>query len=176
MTALPANAPRWKANWLWDTGLIVREKVNVVTFMKTNGVNLLYLQIDPSIDAASYKAFIQELGLSGTKVYALSGDPHWVLSEQRSNITKTVDWVRAYNAGAAEGEKFAGVQMDIEPYLLPEWNTDRNGMIQNWMDAITLFLSTKQEKHPLRLRRRFRSGWTLFTYRAPQTTRSFTNG
>jgi hypothetical protein len=47
--------------------------------------------------------------------------------------------VKAYNASVFDNERFAGIQVDIEPYLLPEWTADQNAVAVSWQQSLSYF-------------------------------------
>jgi hypothetical protein len=52
------------------------------------------------------------------QVWAVAGDPHMVLPEERTATVARMSAYAEYNARPAD-ERLAGVQFDVEPYLLP---------------------------------------------------------
>jgi hypothetical protein len=134
------------ATWIWKTGLIETEKAEILTFAKANGVNLLYLQINPDLPVEPYRSFLQEARAAGIEVHALAGDPSWAFADNRNRLLALIDWVKTYNNSAAATERFAGIHLDIEPYRLPQWKENSTSVIQQWMDNVAMFVAeTKKE-------------------------------
>ncbi|MFD0693924.1 hypothetical protein ACFQZT_07455 [Paenibacillus sp. GCM10027628] len=137
--ALTAIKP--KATWLWDTSLIRTSagRSDILLFAKNQQIGRIFLQVNPEVAPSSYRSFIQSAADSGIQVHALGGAPKWALPENRQKITDLVNWVKNYNASVLESERFAGIQVDIEPYLLPEWTTDQNAIAVNWQESLSYF-------------------------------------
>lgn len=129
-----------KATWLWQTPLIGSEPEQILSFAKDQGVNLLYLKIDTSKTAAYYQSFIKKAHESGIEVHALGGKASWGLEQNRYQILALVDWVRRYNLAVTAVEKIDGIHLDIEPYLLPEWKTDKETVIRQWMGNVEAYV------------------------------------
>jgi hypothetical protein len=55
------------------------------------------------------------------RVLSVDGDPHMVLPGQQAALARLVRAYAAYNAGVAPNARLAGLQFDVEPYLLPEY-------------------------------------------------------
>ena len=72
-------------------------------------------------------------------VHALAGAPDWVLPERRHVMEDTVEWVRTYNREAAVMERFDGIQIDVEPYLLADWKKEQNRIMTYWVDTVKEF-------------------------------------
>ncbi|MEK5644219.1 hypothetical protein BK138_13055 [Paenibacillus rhizosphaerae] len=125
-----------KATWLWNTVLIKTEAKEMLKFSADHGVRTIYLQTNSDIPASYYKSFIKQAGALDIRVDALSGAPSWGLTSERYKITSFLDWVKAYQNGAAEDEKFQGVHVDIEPHVLPQWKSDQTSVIRQWQENV----------------------------------------
>ncbi|WP_156157886.1 hypothetical protein [Gordoniibacillus kamchatkensis] len=97
------------------------------------------MHVSAGVAKSAYQSFIKSAAAGGIQVFALDGAPDWALPENRQKITDMVDWVKAYNASVLENERFTGIQVDIEPYLLPEWTSDPNTVAEYWRQAIAGF-------------------------------------
>lgn len=64
--------------------------------------------------------FVRRADARGIRVLSVDGDPHMVLESEVPNVVQRVQAYAAYNAQVAPQARLAGVQFDIEPYLLPE--------------------------------------------------------
>jgi hypothetical protein len=137
--SLPPN--KLKATWLWDTSLIgtVEERTDVLQFAKNQKIGCIFLQINPEVAQSTYRSFIKTAADYGIQVQALDGAPKWALPENQQKITDLVNWVKAYNASVFDNERFAGIQLDIEPYLLPEWTADQNAVAVKWQQSLAYF-------------------------------------
>ncbi|QRG65866.1 hypothetical protein [Brevibacillus choshinensis] len=129
-----------KATWLWHTNLIASEQEEILTFSREQGVNLLYLRIDMTQKPAYYQSFIREARRNGVQVHALAGSPTWGLKDNQNRVLAMVDWVHTYNQRVSADEKFSGVHLDIEPYLLPEWKADPESVIRQWGENAEAYL------------------------------------
>jgi hypothetical protein len=127
------------ATWLWNTYSIWKEKDKTLDFLGQNGVNLVYLQIDEEIPAGVYSTFIKEAFSRGIEVHALGGAPDWVLPERQGKLYQFIDWVITYNSNVKPVERFNGIHLDVEPYVLPQWRDDPDTMLGLWRDMVSGF-------------------------------------
>ena len=51
------------------------------------------------------------------------------------------DWVNDYNGKVAADARFDGIHLDIEPYVLNQWETDHQKIIASWEQNLNMFLS-----------------------------------
>lgn len=138
------------STWLWDTSWI-NNPDSLLSNLETKQVNKLYLQIDPSIPFSTYETFIGKATAAGIQVFALDGSPDWVTP---SNTGKNafINWVSAYQAGAAPDQQFRGLHADVEPYLNQEWGTNCALAVKWYQDTVTyLNRQAKQLSVPLEL-------------------------
>lgn len=145
LTGVASASENRKATWLWHTELIVSEPNKILSFSKEQGVDLIYLQIDTSQKPAYYQSFIREAHRAGVEVHALSGSPKWALRENRGKLLALTNWLLAYNQSVTEEEKFTGLHLDIEPYLLPEWKTGQKSVIQQWMENVEAYVDLARQ-------------------------------
>ncbi|MGO0063422.1 hypothetical protein ACTID9_26030 [Brevibacillus fluminis] len=147
VTGFSAAKAETKATWLWQSQLISSEPEQILAFAKEHGVTLLYLNFSPARKAAEYQTFIKKATASGIAVHALGGERSWGLEQNRTSLLAWVDRVLAYNAGVSKEERFTGIHLDIEPYLLPEWKTRQSAVIGQWMGNIEAY-AAKARKTP----------------------------
>jgi hypothetical protein len=111
-------------------------------FLRANGFRTVYLEVGDYLEAAEsappgnpareaelarirrkIQRFVAMASNAGIAVHALAGGPGWT-GELRYLGQELVELVAAYNRKVAWRERLQGVQLDIEPYTLPGWNTD----------------------------------------------------
>ncbi|CAG7656948.1 hypothetical protein ACFQI7_00185 [Paenibacillus allorhizosphaerae] len=139
--AAPLPSGKSKATWVWDTSLIATStgRNQIFQFAKNQQISRIYLQVNPDVAKSAYRSMIKTAAGNGIEVYVLDGAPNWALPENRARIASLISWVKTYNASVATNERFAGIQLDVEPYLLPEWSSDQSGTAQKWLDALSYF-------------------------------------
>ena len=152
--AAPAAGDR--AVWVWE-----RESYAMVesqaaadrafAFMHARGIDVLYLYADAwqgrtlvADDAAAYRRFIARAHAEGLRVYALLGSAalhteEYVLPARRRQARAMFRRVLDYNAAAAPGARFDGVNYDIEPHLLDAWDTRREALLRGFLDMAADF-------------------------------------
>lgn len=138
-TSYAQQSDQPKATWLWDTARITQDPNEILTFLEQNDVSDLYLQINRDIRPAAYRQFIRNASALGIRVYALDGAPDWALSDKP--VRTLFNWLTTYQAGSQQAEQFSGVHLDIEPYILPDWTTNKSRVINQYQQRITFAAS-----------------------------------
>ncbi|WP_053363280.1 hypothetical protein [Bacillus sp. FJAT-27251] len=125
------------ATWLWDTELIQHSPNEVLAFLKNQQVKALYLQVDPDLDKATYQTFIQKADEANIHVHALGGEPSWAQVQHRVHYREWQQWIKDYQASCSHSsQEFAGIHLDVEPYLLPGWTSEESGWKEGYQSLI----------------------------------------
>jgi hypothetical protein len=151
-----------RAIWMWEsTSYAMLEKESVATdniaFMKQKGINTLYLYADAyegvskiQTQRAQYRNLIKRLHQEGFQVYALLGSWYlkthrYVLPAERAKAHQMFQQVLDYNASASAVEKFDGINLDIEPHMLDEWDTHKIDLLTQWVALSDEFMQLKKK-------------------------------
>ncbi|MDE3011818.1 MAG: hypothetical protein KGI67_13110, partial [Pseudomonadota bacterium] len=87
-------------------------------------------------DAAQLAAFLRLAAASGVRVWAVAGDPRAVLPEERAAWIGRAAAYRQFNLAQPPAARLAGVQYDIEAYLVPGYGEDPAGWNQRYVDLL----------------------------------------
>ncbi|MFC4596809.1 copper amine oxidase N-terminal domain-containing protein [Cohnella hongkongensis] len=122
-----------KGTWIWDSRIIEQDRERILSFASEHDVTAVYLHVNKDIASRAYADFIRSAKERQIRVEALAGRPEWGLKANQNQIQAFMAWVRQYNASVEPEERFDGLHLDIEPYLLDEWETDRRKMVEEWI-------------------------------------------
>ncbi|MCA1064181.1 amidase [Rossellomorea sp. AcN35-11] len=125
-----------KSTWLWNTVEIVDQKDEIIVFLREHGVNEVYLQVNPEVGIEHYQRFIEMATIEKIHVYALDGAPHWATVKGQSSLITFFDWVEKYQMVAGEAQRFTGVHLDVEPYLLSGWSSAYKKTVLNYQKMV----------------------------------------
>lgn len=154
-----AAAPR--AVWVWENdsrGLLLSRAAadDAAAFLKAHGITTLYLYADNFKGAnlldtrpELYRALLRRLHRRGFRVYALLGSAYlhteeYVLPGRRTDALAMLRCALAYNAAAAPDERFDGANVDIEPYILSQWSTQRDRLLRLYLDLGRALMDLKR--------------------------------
>lgn len=158
-----------RATWFWDTPQIKTSTEDIISFASSQGVNVLYLQMNRDVRPEYYRHFISQAGEKGIAVHVLGGAPNWALNSERYRLTSFMQWVAEYQASAAPKERFAGIHVDIEPHVLPEWRMNPSSVIPQWQESVRYLV---REAHSLNLPIGADMTFWLHTYQLPDQSMS----
>lgn len=69
-------------------------------------------------------------------VWYLTGAPEWGIDETGEEIRRAVSMVALYNCMVPKKARFAGIQLDVEPYLTDNWEKDKQETMERWYKAL----------------------------------------
>ncbi|MDX8342816.1 amidase [Rossellomorea sp. YZS02] len=129
---------RGKSTWLWNTMEIITQKEEIIDFFKSHHVDEVYLQVNPAVEKEYYHQFIEMANGENIHVYALDGAPKWATVKGQTSLSAFFDWLSAYQLEASETQRFTGVHLDVEPYLLTGWTTAYGKTVLNYQKMVNI--------------------------------------
>lgn len=125
-----------RATWLWNPWVIVSDGAGTIALLQKKQVNKVYMQIDRDIPMKIYRSFIGKAFAKGIQVYALDGSAEWVAPKGYISQNQLMSWIGKYQSGSTSAQKFAGVHLDVEPYLYSGWRTNQAETIKSYQSLL----------------------------------------
>lgn len=105
----------WSHNFIYESKESLLQKV-----MELTECNILYQEVASNASVNDVAEFLQRRGEHNQTVYYLCGNASWAIEKGATSMLKEVE--RAVNYNKAAGEyKFVGIQFDVEPYCLEDF-------------------------------------------------------
>ncbi len=102
--------------------------------------------LDMLEEKSEIRQFISRLHSRGIDCYALMGNSAWALEEQAEEVLTQLNLVYDYNQASSAAQRLRGVVLDIEPYLLPQWDTeDRLMLLRQYAEQMTAYYKYAQK-------------------------------
>jgi hypothetical protein len=118
-----------RSTWVWKAADWRDRAPALLDWAAAHGVRALFITVpfkDGKVrEPARLAAFIRSAGARGIHVLSVDGDPHMVLPDQQSALARMAGAYAAYNASVEPAARLAGLQFDVEPYLLPEYGAGK---------------------------------------------------
>lgn len=111
----------------WDTSVMAESEKNTLNnCIQRAGVGRIYQSIpEQNLALEETAGFIRRMSARSVEVYGLLGDSEWSYEKDGGSLRYELEQIVSYNAGQEKNARIAGVMVDVEPYLLDEW--DRSG-------------------------------------------------
>lgn len=153
-----------RAIWMWEAAsfaMLAHPDVarNNIAFLKAKDVNTIYLYADEYQGVSKiltqpqqYAFLIKHLHQQDFKVYALLGSWHlkthrYVLPQERSKALQMFQRVLDYNTRVNPTEQFDGINIDIEPHMLDEWDSQKIWLLEQWIELSHEFMRLKRQSN-----------------------------
>lgn len=153
-----------RAIWMWEAtsfAMLAHSDVarNNIAFLKAKGVNTIYLYADEYQGVSKiltqpqqYASLIKHLHQQDFKVYALLGSWYlkthrYVLPQERGKALQMFQRVLDYNTRVAPSEQFDGINIDIEPHMLDEWDSQKIWLLEQWIELSHEFMRLKRQSN-----------------------------
>ena len=131
-----------RSAWFWSPAVWLTTPEHIFNTQKQYKLNRIYISIPIEKDTISHlpelKAFIKSAHKKNLQVWAVMGDPHAILDSERENYLSKTAVYGQFNDEAKEAERLDGLQLDIEPYLLPGYRYAVADMMEKYADVINI--------------------------------------
>lgn len=160
--AVPPETLASRAVWTWERpsyAMLESPQVadEALAFLQRKRIDVVYLYADAFQgrnllvqQPARYRAFIRTAHARGIRVYALLGSwylhtERYVLPRHQRKAVAMLQQVLDYNATAAPDARFDGVNYDIEPHLLDEWeDATRPRLLRGFLDMTAAMMEARR--------------------------------
>ncbi len=160
LLAAPAVATE-RAIWSWEQASydLVHDAAAgaaAIEFLQSKRIRTVYLYADVfnglnilEAEPELYRRFIARLHRHGLRAYALLGSAYlhteeYVLPGRRDVALATLRRVLDYNAAAVRIERFDGVNVDFEPYILEQWPEQKPQLLRQFLDLGQALMDLKR--------------------------------
>jgi hypothetical protein len=130
--ATPRALPR--SMWIWRGQSWQSDSSALLAHLVDWGVRIVYITLETTAEgtvssAGRLRAFLREAAEQRVDVWVVFGDPRAVLPAERASFERRARAVEAFNRAGSPA--LAGIQYDIEPYLVPGYSLNE----ERWNDA-----------------------------------------
>jgi hypothetical protein len=134
---------------MWEPARWADDPIRLVEDAATHRIGMLFvpLRIENGqlLQQDRLARFVRLARRQGISVVAVEGDPAMILEEGRKGAVARAEAIARYQRGSSPEERLAGVQYDIEPYLLPSFETERERILGAWAETVAALEGTLGE-------------------------------
>jgi hypothetical protein len=128
-----------RSRWQWKAEEWQRSPETVLTRAARQAVRVLHLSVpfreNRIAEPEALAAFIRLANARSMQVWSVDGDPRMVLPSEQAKAVQRVRAYAAYNA-AHPSARLAGMQFDVEPYLLAEEELQASATDRHYLDLV----------------------------------------
>jgi hypothetical protein len=111
-----------RASWFWSPDSWLNKSQRIFDSQTTLGLKRIYITVPVSGGLVQHteqlREFLHIAHQRGLQVWAVLGDPRAVLDKERQYFLSLAGAYQVFNADGGQ-QRLDGLQLDIEPYLLP---------------------------------------------------------
>ena len=137
--ALRGQLPGLSA-WVWSPAAWADAPGTVWALQQRHALHAVYVTVPTEEGAVRnvslLREFIAESTKRGLHVWAVIGDPADVLADSQAALTSRLKAYARYNEAAPPAARLAGLQMDIEPYLLSGYRLDPPAWRERYLQTV----------------------------------------
>ncbi|WP_420476198.1 hypothetical protein [Noviherbaspirillum sp. ST9] len=143
-----SSSPATRSAWMWDAQQWVGRPGDVVARAQARGVRTLFVSIPVSghavLEPQRLVTFVRLARAAGIAVWSVDGDPRMVLPGEHAKTVMRARAYAAYNAGVDADARLAGMQFDIEHYLLPGYELSASALDKHYLSLARALRSAAQ--------------------------------
>lgn len=137
-TAISDNKIR--ALWVWGSQVVfnAEQQNSLFALVEDKALNRLYVEASEALrfDPQALAAFFRRAERAGVAVELLFGQPDWALAENHHHVMTWID--RAADFALRYPDiTIAAIHLDVEPYLLPEWDSERQALALSFVELLS---------------------------------------
>ncbi|MGD8977961.1 MAG: hypothetical protein PVG91_10175, partial [Gammaproteobacteria bacterium] len=138
----PDLVPPARATWVWQAETWIEAPAVLLEQLERMGADTVFIAVplggDPLAvtEPARLAQFIDDALHRRISVWVVEGDPRAVLPDGERHMAARGRALAAFNERLPPERRLAGVQYDIEPYLLPGFNLDTGRWLDRYLDTL----------------------------------------
>ena len=129
-----------KSAWFWSPALWIDTPDKIFNVKQKLGINRIYITVPSNNGAVSQPAelrkFIARAYTQNLQVWAVLGDKSAVTTAGLATFLNASAAYSAFNEDSSSSENLAGLQLDIEPYLISGYAQDPAAWLSKYSDVI----------------------------------------
>ena len=129
-----------RAAWFWSPAAWLETPDTILQQAAAHQLGRIYITVLVRDGAVTHPEalgdFIAAAHAHGVAVWAVLGDPAAVLPDQQSVLAALAAGLAGYNREAETERRLAGLQLDVEPYLLPGYQLQPAAWQQRYVETV----------------------------------------
>lgn len=126
--------------WLWQPALWQQDPQQIWQIARDQSLDEIYITVpvsaDGNVPVENLRLFLNEADARQIKVWPVIGDRRDVLEQSWPDLRRRIRAYAAFNASQSGQPLLAGVQLDIEPYLLPGFSLDPAHWRERYLETV----------------------------------------
>lgn len=121
--------PTKRGIWIWRFNEVFGKEETIISNLKKLRIDRVYIQVDDNLE--KFIPFLKLAKSNNIEVFAVDGSPSYVIDPQA--LLKRIQGVIRFNENK---NYFKGFQIDVEPYLLKDFNIHETSYLKKYVNLI----------------------------------------
>ena len=131
-----------RSAWFWLPRAWLASPERIFDKQKMFKLDRIYITVPTQDNTIAHidelKIFIKNAHKKKLQVWAVAGDPQAILDSARGNYLSMAAAYGQYNDDAMQTERLDGLQLDIEPYLIPGYQYAKPEMMEKYAEVVNM--------------------------------------
>ena len=103
-------------------------RASLLEQLAANGIGELYQYLPGDVSAEDAAALLDACRSRGIRLFLLAGEPEWALERKAEHLLRELRRAKEFG--------FAGLVVDVEPYLLGSWKSERDAVLRSFLASL----------------------------------------
>lgn len=121
--------PLKKGIYIWSFNKVFGKEKEIINELKTLGINKIYIQIDDNLE--KFLSFLEVARTNDIEVFAVDGSPDYI-----NNPAPLFNRIKKVIELNQNKKYFLGIHIDVEPYLLKDFNINKELYAKKYVNLI----------------------------------------
>lgn len=131
-----ADRRKYNAVWLWDFKKALQNPEQTINKLSKIGIGMIFIQVNKELE--QFVKFLEVAEKNNIKVSALAGEPSSIYDD---SLNILLNDLLVFNK--KHTYKFAGFQVDVEPYTLKDYKVNKSGIFKKYNNLISSLYNQK---------------------------------
>lgn len=133
-----------KAIFSWHKEEVTSNHLELIETLKSNDFTTVFQNFSSELSTKTIVEYAYDLSNNGLTVYGLAGTPEWAQDAEGLGMINQLERISLANKQLSEKRQIKGIVMDVEPYLLDDFEWTDEGLKRSFKSGLkALFDETK---------------------------------
>ena len=129
-----------RSAWFWSSKVWLETPERIFAAQKNYELKRIYITVPVSnndvVNVEELKHFLKSAHIKKLQVWAVFGDPRAIFDSESVRFTSMAAAYAIFNEGNQDTERLDGLQLDIEPYLIPGYLYAKSEMMEKYANIV----------------------------------------
>ncbi|WP_047983396.1 hypothetical protein [Ornithinibacillus californiensis] len=125
-----------RAIFSWSSEEVINNRTQLLNDLNNYNFDRVFQSFSSDLTNEEVSLFVEDITNQNIDVYGLSGTPEWALDPTGKGMLEQLDQIVEVNHLLPEDQQIKGLVIDVEPYLLDDFNWEDQSVQQSYISGI----------------------------------------